>query len=337
MQIKSKYLLIAVLILVAGVLAITVSYIGAQVESKNVKTTEVKTGKLNLELSDDSLNVNSLKPIYDKNYLDSAYKKEFTLTNKSDSLNACSYIYLDISDISDSLKSKYFKYAIVDSEGNEIKGDFEEARKEFPITSNTYIESGKSINYTLYIWISYLDDVDQMDMLGTKLVAKVVAKSSDIKDKNMCISTIDEYLSKVETSDDNYIRIDNSCFRVRETFTESIALKYFGKYENEVCYAEVINEEVYNGEEYSGSEVKVTLENWYKDNLTDSSIILDVPCNINGGEYSVGNGKLKYPICPIQYDETDEVEGLVPVINIKKTAKVISGVGTNYSPYILEK
>ena len=48
-----------------------------------------------------------------------------------------------------------------------------------------------------------------MDMLGTKLVAKVVAKSSDIKDKNMCISTIDEYLSKVETSDDNYIRIDN--------------------------------------------------------------------------------------------------------------------------------
>ena len=36
---KGKYLLIAVLILVAGVLAVTVSYIGTKVESKDVTPT----------------------------------------------------------------------------------------------------------------------------------------------------------------------------------------------------------------------------------------------------------------------------------------------------------
>ena len=339
MQIKSKYLLIAIFILVAGIIAVTVSYIGAQIESKGVKPTEVKTGKLNLELSDDSLNVDSLKPIYDKNYLTGSYKKEFTLTNKSDSLNACTYIYLNISEISDSLKSRYLKYAIVDSNGNEIKGDFEDAevKKELPLTNNFYIESGKDINYTLYIWISYAEGIDQIDMLGTKLVAKVVAKSSDVKDKNTCISTLDEYLSKVETADDNYIRISNNCFRVRESFTESIAFKYIGKYEDEVCNDSVVDEEIYNGDEYATSEAKTTLESWYETNLFDSSIILDIPCNINGVEYSVNNGKLKYPICPIQFDESDEVDGLVPIINIKKNAKVLRGVGTMYDPYILEK
>ena len=339
MQIKSKYLLIAVFILVAGILAVTVSYIGAQVESKGVKPTAVTTGKLNLELSDDSLNVESLSPIYDKNYLSGAYKKEFTLTNNSDSLNSCTYIFLDISEISDTLKSKYFKYALIDSNGNEIRGDFEDAqvKKEFQLSSNTYIESGSKNSYTLYIWISFADDVNQIDMLGTKLVAKVVAKSSDVKDKNTCISTIDEYISKAETSDDTYIKIHNNCFRVRKTFTESLTLKYIGEYNGEVCEDDVIDEEVYNGEEYTSSDAKRALEYWYKENLDGNTIILDVPCNINDVEYSVSNGKLQYPICPLQFDETDEVSGLVPIINIKKNAKVISGVGTQYSPYILEK
>ena len=152
MQIKSKYLLIAIFILVAGILAVTVSYIGAQIESKGVKPTEVKTGKLNLELSDDSLNVDSLKPIYDKNYLTGSYKKEFTLTNNSDSLNSCT-----TQPQSTIMERNDIKLELIDSPGNSDSNNNDEENLKVLVD---YLRNKKELNQIFLVYhlkIDYLE------------------------------------------------------------------------------------------------------------------------------------------------------------------------------------
>ena len=81
MEIRKKYLVVIVVFLISAVFAVSFSYFGVKVIKEDVKPTNVSTGSLNVEISDEVVNVTSLAPIYDENYLNKAYKKDFTINN----------------------------------------------------------------------------------------------------------------------------------------------------------------------------------------------------------------------------------------------------------------
>ena len=187
MKLKGRYLVIIVLILLASVISVSYSYFGANVINEKTNNTSVKTGKVDISIDDDGINANDIAPIYDTDYEMLAFHKSFSIISNPDSLNSCTKIFLDINSISDSLKSEYFKYKIISGE-YQNEGNFKDASNssKLLIADKQFIESGNNVNYELYIWISYDDDIDQMNMLGTKLSAKILIEGQDVKEENLC-------------------------------------------------------------------------------------------------------------------------------------------------------
>ena len=54
------------------------------------------------------------------------------------------------------------------------------------ILDNIYLEGKSTKYYDLYLWISYQDDIDQMDMLSTQIDASLVVKGVDAKNSSNC-------------------------------------------------------------------------------------------------------------------------------------------------------
>ncbi len=187
---KEKYLVLwsVLVLLFIGTVGVSLSYLGTKVNRGVINSTSVKTGKVNLKVIDSKLENVVLKPIYDKDYNKSAYKKEFSVITEEDSLNSCASVFLDISEISESLKSEFLKYKLI-TKDKIYEGNFKHANDidNYLLADSIFIEKGSKTDYDLFIWISYSDDVDQMDMLNTKLVAKVVVKSFDSEDINSCV------------------------------------------------------------------------------------------------------------------------------------------------------
>ncbi len=190
MNIKSKYLIILVLMLFAITVSISYAYFGANVIHESEYETKVSTGLIDIKINDTSVNASNITPIYDEDYQLLAYDKEFSLASSNDSLNSCTKIYLDIDSISEALQSKYFKYLIKSSNGEENSGTFEYANSndKLLILDNVFIESGEVVNFDLYIWISYQDNVDQMDMLNTEMKSNIFIEGLDSKTKDKCIN-----------------------------------------------------------------------------------------------------------------------------------------------------
>ena len=186
MKIKSRYLVILILFLIVASIGVSFSYFGANIIRNGVKDTKVSTGSLELTIDEKEISTYDISPIYDEDYEMIAYKKDFEIISSS-TLNACANLYLDIKEISDGLKSEYFKYELVSDD--EIKeGNFLHAAsgQELLLLDNIFIESKSVKNYSLYIWISYQEDVDQMNMLGTSINASLVVKGVDARDKVSC-------------------------------------------------------------------------------------------------------------------------------------------------------
>ena len=106
-----KHLALIILVLILSVLSISFAYFGANIIKNGDNKTDINTGSLKLKISDDSVNIDDLLPVYDSNYRTS-YKKEFTITNE-ENLNACSKIYLKLNSIDEELKSEYLKYILI--------------------------------------------------------------------------------------------------------------------------------------------------------------------------------------------------------------------------------
>ena len=185
MKQKVGLLIIIVLTLICITATITYAYFGPNIVGNESKV-KTNTGKLNLKIDDNSVSSFDITPIYDDDYEMLAYHKDFEVVSDS-SLNACSKLYLHINDISNSLRSKYFKYRLV-GEQVDVSGDFEKSKQneDLLILDNLYLESGTTNFFNLYIWISYQDDVDQLDMLGTKLDAHLVISGIDSKNESEC-------------------------------------------------------------------------------------------------------------------------------------------------------
>ena len=323
MEIRKKYLVIIVIFLISAVFAASFSYFGVKVIKDEINPTNVSTGSLNVKISDEIVNVSSLAPIYDKNYLNKAYKKEFTINNISETLNSCTSLYLDIKEISDSLKSEYFKYLLISSDGKTYSGDFRSAKsgEKLLLENGIFLETKNSISYTLYIWISYAEGINQIGMLNTTMSASVVINSNDMKNLQSCDKSLYDTIvndNNVKNNDNiyylenKYVMFSNICFKILRTNTDgSIRLMYNG---TDCLNNSVINNVSLTNVNYLESNIKNEIDNWYVTNIISngsdvtSRVVDSGFCNIDNSEcYSIskmnGNGLLNYPVGTLTYND----------------------------------
>ena len=203
MKIDKKYIVIAVCILIGGVLTATLAFIGPDIITNGtINPNNVVTGNLKLKITDTSVNINNMAPIRSSNYETEAFKKEFTISNAESTLNGCMKLYLNFNSISDTLKSEYLVYKVVSSTGNVSEGSFKDiADNKLLIYDSDFIETNKSITYTLYIWLRYVEDptINLASLLGTSVKAYVSVNGSDTKESTSCTFDSSKKISYVVT------------------------------------------------------------------------------------------------------------------------------------------
>ena len=203
MKIDKKYIVIAVCILIGGVLTATLAFIGPDIITNGtINPNNVVTGNLKLKITDTSVNINNMAPIRSSNYETEAFKKEFTISNAESTLNGCMKLYLNFNSISEQLKSEYLVYKVVSSTGNISEGSFKDiADNKLLIYDSDFIESSKSITYTLYIWLRYVEDptINLTSLLGTSIDGYVSVNGSDTKESTSCKFDSSKKISYVVT------------------------------------------------------------------------------------------------------------------------------------------
>ena len=203
MKIDKKYIVIAVCILIGGVLTATLAFIGPDIITNGtINPNNVVTGNLKLKITDTSVNINNMAPIRSSNYETEAFKKEFTISNAESTLNGCMKLYLNFNNISSQLKSEYLVYKVVSSTGNISEGSFKDiADNKLLIYDSDFIETNKSITYTLYIWLRYVEDptINLTSLLGTSVNAYVSVNGSDTKESTSCKFDSSKKISYVVT------------------------------------------------------------------------------------------------------------------------------------------
>ena len=190
MKIDKKYIVIAVCILIGGVLTATLAFIGPDIITNGtINPNNVVTGNLKLKITDTSVNISNMAPIRSSVYETEAFKKEFTISSSNSTLNGCLKLYLNFNSISEQLKSEYLVYKVVSSTGNVSEGSFKDiADNKLLIYDSDFIETGKSITYTLYIWLRYVEDptINLTSLLGTSIDGYASVNGSDTKESTSC-------------------------------------------------------------------------------------------------------------------------------------------------------
>ena len=203
MKIDKKYIVIAVCILIGGVLTATLAFIGPDIITNGtINPNNVVTGNLKLKITDTSVNISNMAPIRSSNYETEAFKKEFTISNAESTLNGCMKLYLNFNSISDTLKSEYLVYKVVSSTGNISEGSFKDiSDNKLLIYDSDFIETNKSITYTLYIWLRYVEDptINLASLLGTSVKAYVSVNGTDTKESTSCKFDSSKKISYVVT------------------------------------------------------------------------------------------------------------------------------------------
>lgn len=178
-----KYMVILVLILILATFGVTYSYFQANIFYDDVNPVNVSTGNIKLNVSDVNIKVDNIIPIYDYQYEELAYNKEFVVSNVNGTLNGCASIYLNVSNFNENLKSKYLKYKLVSSDGMTYDGDFTKiGENKLLLSDNIYLKSGEYNIYNLYIWISYDENENQMDLLNNSFNANISVVGFDNND-----------------------------------------------------------------------------------------------------------------------------------------------------------
>ena len=190
-KIDKKYVIIMFLVLIVGVGTITFAYFQGSVLNDLINPTNVSTGSIDIKISDTSVNATAVEPLFTNgnNFEKASFVKHFSVTNGTNTLNTCVELYLKVNSIDSALANSYFKYAIVnDDTDTTITGDFNgvSSGTELDLGSLYFFEESTSKKYTMYIWIEYNPDVDQMSMLGKSMNATLFVKAQDSKTKDTC-------------------------------------------------------------------------------------------------------------------------------------------------------
>ena len=287
MKIDKKYIVIAVCILIGGVLTATLAFIGPDIITNGtINPNNVVTGNLKLKITDTSVNINNMAPIRSSNYETEAFKKEFTISNAESTLNGCMKLYLNFNSISDTLKSEYLVYKVASSTGNVSEGSFKDiVDNKLLIYDSDFIESSKSITYTLYIWLRYVEDptINLASLLGTSVNAYVSVNGTDTKESTSCTFDSSKKISYVVT----FMNTDNKTVLETRKVSSGSALgnlpstrQYFTKTGG-------------NGTEYTSTSTitdDVMLYNSTFEYDTWSEIVANVKAN-KISQYNVGDTK----------------------------------------------
>ena len=209
MKIEKKYIVIGVCMIIGAILTVTLAFVGPNIiTSGTINNTKVVTGNLKLNITDTSITLNNMAPIRSSVYETEAFKKEFTISSSNSTLNGCLKLYLNFNSISEQLKSEYLVYKVVSSTGNVSEGSFKDiADNKLLIYDSDFIETGKSISYTLYIWMRYVEDptINLASLLGTSIDGFVSVNGSDTKESTSCTFDSSKKISYVVT----FMDIDN--------------------------------------------------------------------------------------------------------------------------------
>ena len=289
MKIDKKYIVIAVCILIGGVLTATLAFIGPDIITNGtINKNNVVTGNLKLNITDTSITLNNMAPIRSSVYETEAFKKEFTISSSNSTLNGCLKLYLNFNSISEQLKSEYLVYKVVSSTGNVSEGSFKDiADNKLLIYDSDFIETGKSISYTLYIWLRYVEDptINLTSLLGTSIDGYVSVNGSDTKESTSCTFDSSKKISYVVTFMD---RTGKNVVESRKVSSGST----LGSVPNNVVY---VNKKDGTGTEYtSTSTITDDLMLYYLklDFATDSwATIATNVRNGKGGNYTIGDTK----------------------------------------------
>ena len=287
MKIDKKYIVIAVCILIGGVLTATLAFIGPDIITNGtINPNNVVTGNLKLKITDTSVNINNMAPIRSSNYETEAFKKEFTISNAESTLNGCMKLYLNFNSISEQLKSEYLVYKVVSSTGKVSEGSFKDiADNKLLIYDSDFIETNKSITYTLYIWLRYVEDptINLASLLGTSIDGYVSVNGSDTKESTSCKFDSSKKISYVVT----FMNTDNKTVLETRKVSSGSALgnlpstrQYFTKTGG-------------NGTEYTSTSTitdDVMLYNSTFEYDTWSEIVANVKAN-KISQYNVGDTK----------------------------------------------
>ena len=289
MKIDKKYIVIAVCILIGGVLTATLAFIGPDIITNGtINPNNVVTGNLKLKITDTSVNISNMAPIRSSNYETEAFKKEFTISNAESTLNGCMKLYLNFNSISEQLKSEYLVYKVVSSTGNISEGSFKDiSDNKLLIYDSDFIETNKSITYTLYIWLRYVEDptINLASLLGTSIDGYVSVNGSDTKESTSCTFDSSKKISYVVTF------MDKSGKNVVESRKVSSG-STLGNVPDNVVY---VNKKDGTGTEYtSTSTITDDLMLYYLklDFASDSwATIATNVRNGKGGNYTIGDTK----------------------------------------------
>ena len=287
MKIDKKYIVIAVCILIGGVLTATLAFIGPDIITNGtINPNNVVTGNLKLNITDTSITLNNMAPIRSSNYETEAFKKEFTISNAESTLNGCMKLYLNFNSISSQLKSEYLVYKVVSSTGNISEGTFKDiADNKLLIYDSDFIETGKSISYTLYIWLRYVEDptINLASLLGTSVNAYVSVNGSDTKESTSCTFDSSKKISYVVT----FMNTDN------KTVLESRKVSSGSALGNLPSTRQYFTKTGGNGTEYTSTSTitdDVMLYNSTFEYDTWSEIVANVKAN-KISQYNVGDTK----------------------------------------------
>lgn len=180
----TKYLLIIIFVLVVLTIGVSFSYFSTDIEKENNYELDISSGNLDIDITDSKININNIIPIYDDNYKNESYNKEFRLINVGN-LNGCISIYLKFKDLDSSLVSEYIKYRL-EANDSTYEGSFKDIEdNKLLLADNIFLESSYSIKYNLYIWISYEEEINQNELLNKEIISNLYIKTYDNKE-NMC-------------------------------------------------------------------------------------------------------------------------------------------------------
>lgn len=183
---KNYNLLVIISVVCLVVLVFSASYAYFQTRIiNNSNPFSVTAGTASLSISGNTIAATGLAPIYDSTKDSKASIKTFTVKRSSDStLAVCYNLYLVVDSISSNIKnSEYLKYEIAKGTSSSTTSNFSSVTYSSDGKAYILLSSGNQLastnttgdTYTLKMWLSYSDSVDQTSLLGGSYSAHLYA------------------------------------------------------------------------------------------------------------------------------------------------------------------
>ena len=200
---KNKILFVIALIITSLVVLIGSSY-ALLTKSFKGKKLIMQVGTLRVDFSDENaINLTNAAPMTDENGLKTT-PYTFTITNSGDM--GAYYTVFNEEELSNTLDTNYLRMRLTGSDGYDsgIKKVKDLGTGNYKLTGESYLETGKSVTYKLYMWIS--SDAD--NSLQDKIYKSKIVVSSTSGTSNKIQYTVAESLLKklgnngsIDTSD----------------------------------------------------------------------------------------------------------------------------------------